>query len=99
MRNGLTMQDCEDLIETAEYWQPLNSRCVVCALTLVNGFIVVGRSLTLNPANWNATQAKVKAYENARDQIWPLIMYAEMQKFHDPMPPFSPDYVLGGRKA
>lgn len=98
MTDGLTMKDCENLIERAEYWQPFGSRCMVCAVTLSNGFVVVGRSFTLNPANWNHEQAKAKAYENARDQIWPLMMFALMPELSDPMPPFSPEYVEGGRK-
>ena len=49
--------------------------CTVCALTLQNGYIVVGKSAPASPENFNAELGRKIAREDARRQIWALEGY------------------------
>lgn len=46
-----------------------------CVLRLKNGFIVHGVSACASPANYNRDIGERIAYENARNQLWPLLGY------------------------
>lgn len=48
----------------------------VCALTLRNGFIVIGESAAASPENFNVEIGRKIARENARSKIWTLEGYA-----------------------
>jgi len=47
----------------------------VCALTLKNGFMVVGKSAPASPENFDADLGKKIARDDARNQIWALEGY------------------------
>lgn len=47
----------------------------VCALTLKNGFQVVGESAAASPANFNEDIGRKIARDNARSKIWALEGY------------------------
>lgn len=47
----------------------------VCALTLRNGFIVIGESAAASPENFNEELGRKIARENARNKIWALEGY------------------------
>lgn len=47
----------------------------VCALTLRNGFNVVGESAAAAPANFDAELGRKIARDNARNKIWALEGY------------------------
>lgn len=47
----------------------------VCALTLRNGFVVIGKSAAASPANFDAEIGRQVARAEARDQIWALEGY------------------------
>ena len=47
----------------------------VCALTLQNGFMVVGKSAPASPENFNAELGQKIARDDARNQIWALEGY------------------------
>lgn len=47
----------------------------VCALTLRNGFHVVGESATASPENFDAEIGRKIARDNARSKIWALEGY------------------------
>jgi hypothetical protein len=47
----------------------------VCALTLRNGFQVVGESAAASPANFDAEIGRKIARDNARNKIWALEGY------------------------
>lgn len=47
----------------------------VCALTLRNGFMVVGKSAPASPQNFDADLGKKIARDDARSQIWALEGY------------------------
>lgn len=47
----------------------------VCALTLRNGFHVVGESAAASPSNFDADLGRKIARDNARNKIWALEGY------------------------
>jgi hypothetical protein len=47
----------------------------ICALTLANGFTIVGKSACASPENYNEKLGQQIAYENAFEQIWALEAY------------------------
>jgi hypothetical protein len=51
-------------------------RTTLCALTMSNGFVVVGKSTPVDPANFDEDKGKRFAYEDAVRQLWPLFAFA-----------------------
>lgn len=47
----------------------------VCALTLQNGFVVIGESASASPENFNEGIGQKVARERAREKIWALEGY------------------------
>jgi hypothetical protein len=64
----------EQIVAEAFYVFP-NTTLTVCALTLKNGFQVVGESAAASPANFNAELGQKIARDNARNKIWALEGY------------------------
>lgn len=62
------------IVSEAFYVFP-NTSLTVCALTLRNGFHVVGESAAASPANFNAEIGQKIARDNARGKIWALEGY------------------------
>lgn len=52
----------------------------VCALTLKNGFIVLGYSAPASPENFDPAIGRKIAKDKAIDQVWPLMGYALRDK-------------------
>ena len=52
-----------------------NTTMTVCALTLRNGYIVVGESAAASPSNFDEAIGRKIARENARNKIWALEGY------------------------
>lgn len=48
----------------------------LCALTMKNGFTVIGKSAPASPENFNADLGRKFAYEDAIRQLWPLMGFA-----------------------
>lgn len=63
------------LIERAEY-QRFGATTTVCALILNNGFVVIGVSGCLNPADFDEAIGRDTAYKDAFAKLW------ELQGFH-----------------
>lgn len=51
-----------------------------CVLVLKNGFTVVGKSACVSPENFDADIGRQIAYDNARNEMWPLLGYALRDK-------------------
>ena len=54
----------------------------VCALTLKNGFQVVGESAAASPENFDAEIGRKIARDNARGKIWALEGYVLKTRLH-----------------
>lgn len=65
----------DSVIVSEQYHVFPNTTMTVCALTLKNGFIVVGESAAASPDNFNAEIGRKIARDNARNKIWALEGY------------------------
>lgn len=72
--HSVTKASIEAIIAGAEY-QRLTPTLTICMLTLANGFVVLGQSACVDPANYNQEIGERIAYDDAFDKIWPLEGY------------------------
>lgn len=71
----ITPDDIDATIATEAYHVFPGTTLTVCALTLVNGYQVVGESACASPENFNAELGRKIARDNARNKIWGLEGY------------------------
>lgn len=71
----LNPQMIDDAIVSEQYHVFPNTTLTVCALTLRNGFVVVGESAAASPENFNQEIGRKIARDNARNKIWALEGY------------------------
>lgn len=71
----LNPQMIDDTIVSEQYHVFPGTTMTVCALTLRNGFIVIGESATASPENFDKDIGRKIARENARNKIWALEGY------------------------
>lgn len=62
------------IVSEAFYVFP-NTTLTICALTLKNGFHVVGESAAASPANFDVELGRKISRDNARNKIWALEGY------------------------
>ena len=62
-------------IVSAAYYVFPGTTLTVCALTLRNGFLVVGESAAASPENFDQEIGRKIAHDNARGKIWALEGY------------------------
>ncbi|MCZ4270905.1 Gp49 family protein [Maritalea porphyrae] len=72
----LTPQLIDDAIVSEQYHVFQGTTMTVCALTLKNGFIVIGESAAASPENFDQEIGRKIARENARNKIWAFEGYA-----------------------
>lgn len=71
----LNPQHIDDTIKSEAYHVFPGTTLTVCALTLKNGFQVVGESAAASPENFNEEIGRKIARDNARSKIWALEGY------------------------
>lgn len=71
----LTPQHIDDQIVSETFYVFPGTTLTICALTLKNGFLVVGESAAASPANFNVEIGQKIARDNARNKIWALEGY------------------------
>jgi hypothetical protein len=71
----ITPEAIDGAIASAQYHVFPNTTLTVCALTLKNGFQVVGESACASPENFDESIGRKIAYDNARNKIWALEGY------------------------
>lgn len=71
----ITPDMIDDTIATEAYHVFPGTTLTVCALTLRNGFQVVGESACASPENFNPEIGRKIARDNARNKIWMLEGY------------------------
>lgn len=79
----LTPDDIDAAILTEQYHVFDGTTLTVCALTLRNGFTVVGESAAASPENFDEEIGQKIARENARNKIWALEGYLLRSKLHE----------------
>lgn len=72
----LTPQDIDALVMDAHYWRVPGDTMIVCALTLVNGYTVIGEAACVASENFDEEIGQKIARDKARDKIWALAGYA-----------------------
>ena len=68
--NRVTIAHVEGVIRDETYTRMPSGKCLVCELTLRNGFTVRGEASVVDPANYDEEIGKPIARAKALDQIW-----------------------------
>lgn len=76
----LTPDHIDAQIVAEQYHRFVGSTMTVCALTLRNGFMVIGESAAASPENYDEAIGKRIARDNARNKIWALEGYVLRSK-------------------
>lgn len=76
----LTPADIDAQIASEAFHVFPGTTLTVCALTLRNGFIVVGESAAASPENYDAETGRKIARDSARNRIWALEGYVLRNK-------------------
>ena len=71
----LTPADIDAKIRGETFTNLPSGKCVICEITLANGFTVRGEAACVSPANFDQEIGNKVAYENARDKIWQIEGY------------------------
>jgi hypothetical protein len=74
-RPRLTPLSIDETIMSADFWRVPYTTVTVCALTLRNGYVVIGKSAADSPANFDEDMRIRSAHDDARNQIWALEGY------------------------
>jgi hypothetical protein len=71
----LTKDDLKALVVKEYYHRIPDSTVTVCALTLKNGFIVVGDSACIDPRKFDEEIGRQVAFDDAIEKVWELEGY------------------------
>lgn len=72
---SLNEEKLESLVGRIYYHRVPDTTVTICAITLKNGFTVVGESACIDPDNFNHSIGEQVAYNNAFEKIWQLEGY------------------------
>lgn len=72
---SLDEEKLESLVERIYYHRVPGTTVTICAITLKNGFTVVGDSACIDPENFDHSIGEQVAYNNAFEKIWQLEGY------------------------
>lgn len=76
----LTPQAIDATIASADFWRVPYTTVTVCALTLNNGYVVIGKSAAASHENFDEEIGRAIAHDDARNQIWALEGYLLREK-------------------
>ena len=71
----LTPELIDEVIVGSTYTKLPSGKCVVCEITLRNGFTVRGESACVSPANFDQEIGNKISFKNAREKVWQLEGY------------------------
>ena len=72
---SLDEEKLESLVQRIYYHRVPDTTVTICAITLKNGFTVVGDSACIDPENFDYSIGEQVAYNNAFEKIWQLEGY------------------------
>lgn len=72
--------DIDRVIVSETFTALPSGKCLICELTLANGFTVRGESSCISKENFNMEIGRRIARDNARDKVWGLEGYLLQQK-------------------
>lgn len=74
-RTSVSLQDIQAKIKKTVYTILPDTTTTVCQLFMENGYVILGTSACVNPANFNQALGEKYAYEDAINKAWPLEGY------------------------
>lgn len=76
----LKPSDIDAKIQKKTFTNLPSGKCIICELTLTNGFTVRGESACVSVGNFDQEIGNAIAFKNARDKIWVLEGYLLQEK-------------------
>lgn len=82
--NKVTLEYMESRILDQDFHKWTNTM-TLCTIVMDNGYVVIGKSACVDPANYNQQIGEKLAREDAIKQLWPLFgfLLAEQIKYHN----------------
>jgi hypothetical protein len=74
-RTSVSLNDIQNKVKKAVYTLLPDTTTTVCQLFMENGYVVLGTSACVDPANYNRAIGEKYAYEDAINKLWPLEGY------------------------
>lgn len=81
-RTRVSLNDIQDKVNQTVYTVLPDTTTTVCQLFMENGFVVIGTSACVDPANYNKGLGERFAYEDALNKVWPLEGYLLAQELY-----------------
>ena len=78
--SAVTNQSIDNRIDTVTYYRLPGTTVTICQIKMVNGFVVLGESACVNPADFNQEKGEQIAHDNAREKLWPLEGYLAAER-------------------
>ena len=79
---AVSNQSIDNRVDTVTYHRIPGTTTTVCAIKMVNGFVVLGQSACVDPGDFNQEVGESIAHDNAREKIWPLEGYLAAERRH-----------------
>lgn len=73
--------DIDKVIKSKTFTNLPSGKCMVCEITLANGFTVRGESACVSPENFNQEIGEKISFENARKKVWGFVAYLLQEKY------------------
>lgn len=77
----LKPSDIDDSIKSKTFTKLPSGKCLICEVTLNNGFTIRGEASVISPENYNQEIGEKISFEDARKKIWPLEAYLLQEKY------------------
>lgn len=76
----LSPTDVDAAIRSETFTRLPSGKCLVCEITLQNGFTVRGEASVVRPENFDQEIGEKISRDDARKKIWPLLAYLLQEK-------------------
>jgi len=80
LRSRVSLNEIQDKVKQTVYTVLPDTTTTVCQLFMENGYVVIGTSACVDPANYNQALGEKYAYEDALNKAWPLEGYLLAQE-------------------
>jgi len=77
----LTPDAIDAKIKSKTFTKLPSGKCMICEITLQNGYTVRGEAATVSPENFDQEIGEKISFEDARDKIWQLEGYLLQEKY------------------
>lgn len=74
-RTKVTLSDMTAKVKQTVYTVLPDTTTTVCQLFMENGYVIIGTSACVDPANYSKATGEMYAYEDAINNLWPLEGY------------------------